>query len=243
MRVVALFTAVFLITGCRTTALIHKKDGTVIEGKIRRSDASTIFVVPTEPSEGNVIEPSKIPERVHGTIIPELLDECVEERTVKCKQKCKDKFPVDYTKAEALKCVKSCPDRDTARSLCEVVSVEIPILRTAIDDIDHPGSSHSCIGLSISAAGVAGFIAVYFINKNTGEDGLSNNQQTGMIVSLLAMISGVISVPVWIWGTIVWAGSSSAAAKPRKRRRPRIRPLAMTDGERTYWGLGMSWSW
>jgi hypothetical protein len=232
VQILVAIATTFLFTGCRTTALIHKKDGTVIEGDIRRSDKSTIFVVPSTPSD-----------REKGTVIAELLDECVTERTLKCKQRCRDGFPSDYSRDVALKCMKSCPDHDTAKSQCEVISVEIPIARSDIVDIDHPGSLHACIGLSASAAGLAGFIAMYFINKNTGENGLSGNQATGMIVSLLAMISGAISIPVWIWGTIVWADSTSAAVPPRKPGGPKIRPVALSDGERSYYGLGLVWIW
>lgn len=249
MRILVAIVTTFLVTGCRTTALIHKKDGTVIEGDIRRSDKSTIFVVPSKPSERNVVEPSRIPERTNGTIIPEIMDECVADRTVKCKQRCRNGFPSDYSKDIALKCMKSCPDHDTAKSQCESISVEIPIARADIDDIEHPGETHTLVGMSLTLAGIGGLVVASYISQNCGkgiEDhnpGCTDNEMAGVLAGGLVMIAGIISLPVWIWGTIVWAGSSSAAVPPRRPRGPKIRPVAISDGERSYYGLGLIWIW
>ena len=243
MRVVAVLTVMLILPGCRTTAFIHKKDGTVLEGKIRRSDATTVFIVPAEPSEDNVVHPSDIPERVNATLVQEILDECIAERTVKCRKRCKESYPSTHTKADAMRCMSACLDQDTARSLCEVISVEIPIARADIDDVDHPGSSHACIGLSLTGAGAIAFGAALILSRSTGEEGLSDDEVAWCSAGLLVALAGIISVPVWIWGSVVWLDSSSSYAPPVKRKKPKLKPLALSDGERTYWGMGLSWSW
>jgi hypothetical protein len=238
-----MLTALFILSGCSTTAFIYKKDGTIIEGKIRRSDASTIFVVPAEPSDEAFVDPSRIPERAEATLIGELFEECISERTVECRKDCRDTYPSTHTKADARRCLSSCLDQDTAKSFCEVISVEVPIARSDINDIDHPGSSLSWIGLSMSTAGLAGFIIYRLILEGCEEFACSDEESTGIKIMGLAVLAGIINIPVWIWGTIVWLNSRSAATPPKKPKGPRISPVALTDGERTYWGLGMSWRW
>jgi hypothetical protein len=243
MRVLALLTTAILMTGCSTTAFIYKKDGMVIEGKIKRSDASTIFVVPAEPSDESFVDPSRIPERAKAILIRELFEECISERTVECRKDCRTSYPSTHTKADARRCLSSCLDQDTAKSFCEPLSVLVPIARSDIDDIDHPGSSLSWIGLSMTTAGLAGYVAYRLILKGCGEFGCSKQESTGIKTMGLVVLAGIINIPVWIWGIVVWSSSRSAAVPPKNTNAPKISPVSMTDGEKTYYGLGLSWSW
>jgi hypothetical protein len=193
MRFIAALSIVFVFVGCRTTALIHKKDGTVIEGKIRRSDASTIFVVPSNPSERDI---------------------------------------------------KACRDKDSAKSLCEEVSIELPIARSDIRTIDHPGRTHTIAGILLTLAGGISFpIGIFTAASCDGEYGCDSGEVAITILGFIGIITAIVCTPVWVWGAVTWTSSSSAAAPPKKSRGPRIRPVAMTDGESTYYGLGMIWSW
>jgi hypothetical protein len=238
MRTLALLSTTLLVLGCSTTSFIYKKDGTVIEGEIRRSDASTIIVVPAEPSERYVIAPSEIPERDKGTIVPELLDECATRKISRCKEKCRDRYIDGITDAEALKCVKSCPDRNKATSLCEAISVEIPISRADIDDIDHPGDIAACIGWPL---GVLGIVMTTVVAISITHD--EEVSVAAVPLFLLGAITTVSSFVIAIWGTATYNRSIYAAMPPATRKKPSLTPVALSDGERTYWGLGMSWSW
>jgi hypothetical protein len=64
----------------------------------------------------------------------------------------------------------------------------------------------------------------------------------GIGVALFSIPGFVVAIPstiVSIWGWSTWGSSRSAAAY----HGPRMVPLAMTDGEKTYYGIGMSWAW
>jgi hypothetical protein len=100
------------------------------------------------------------------------------------------------------------------------------INKSDILDIDHPGNVHALVLTPIAA--VAWAVAIYFLSYvNEG----------------LGAVSLLVAIPATIgsgWGLVTWLGSRSAVAFPSK---PKITPVALSDGESTYWGLGMSWSW
>jgi hypothetical protein len=54
---------------------------------------------------------------------------------------------------------------------------------------------------------------------------------------------GIVGGVAVIFAILSLAFLPSAAAPPDEPEGPKITPVAMTDGERTYWGLGMSWRW
>jgi hypothetical protein len=228
----------FIITGCRTTALIHKNDGTVIEGKIRRSNGSTVFVVPSVPSEKGNIALAQIPERADAIIVPEILEECIADHKSKCKRECVDRYPIRYTKAQATDCMKACPAVDSAKSLCEEVSIELPFARADIREIDHPGNIETCVGWPLGVLGIAMTV--------TGLYSVAHIEGASYYAIPLFLVGAIVTIPgflVAIRGTVLYSRSKSAAKPHDTLKRTNITPVALSDGERTYWGLGMSWRW
>jgi|GEM_PF-1795072 len=164
MRVPTIFSIVLLVSGCSTTAMIYLKDGTSIEGRIKRSDQPSIYVA-TEDSG-------------------------------------------------------------------ELITID----RSNIEDIDHPGDIYALVGTVLGVLGWAAVI-VAAVDDATCEGmfcGIGND-----IVRGVGLAVGIPSTAVSIWGWSVWGVSRFEATYDG----PKIAPLAMTDGERTYYGVGMRWSW
>lgn len=101
------------------------------------------------------------------------------------------------------------------------------INRSDIHDIDHPGNSAAIGGLLL--APVIGFLTF------------------GLWMLFPTIYYGIplgIGSLGWsVWGLVTWSRSKLAAAQPDEPSGPKIIPVTITDGERTYWGLGMSWEW
>jgi hypothetical protein len=125
---------------------------------------------------------------------------------------------------------------------------EVRIVRSNIKDIDHPGNVVASIAGALSILGIAVSIAVYLplreceADPDVDKNCLGEALLAGFVGIPSIVISGISLIPT-IWGIITWSGSSSTAAPPEESEGPKITPVALTDGERTYWGLGMSWSW
>lgn len=112
----------------------------------------------------------------------------------------------------------------------------IVVFRQSIKDIDHPGNGHAIVGTVLGVAAWTAAITVVALEADCEGWGC------GLGVALISVPGFAVAIPstaVAVWGWTTWAGSRSAAAFEA----PRIAPLAMTDGERMYYGIGMSWSW
>jgi len=166
MRSTAVMILILTACGCGTTATICKKNGSVVEATIVRSDQSNIYLA-------------------NG-------------RTV---------------------------------------------ARAEISEIDHPGDVLAVAGVIMSAVGLGvGMVGVIILNgpceELCGLRDLVGGSMSGSGALLLA--AGVYSA---IWGWITFRDSSSAAEAPEEISGPMIAPIVMADGENTYYGIGMSWSW
>lgn len=234
MKTLTILSAVLLVLGCSTTATIYMKDGSVVEGEIRRTDATDILVFPKEAREGKGDYPTGILEQ-------EILDECIKTRINKCRKKCKRQ----HTIIEDLRrCAKSCPDRETAKNVCEPTSVVIPVPRAEIDDISHPGKTAAIIGtLLMVVGGTAGLIATLHGPRLCGEYGCTFAELAIIYGGLLLDIGAVVGLFVAGWGYSKWFASSGAANWECYPDRPKLSPVAITDGQRTYLGLGFSYVW
>jgi hypothetical protein len=170
-----------LLAGCSTTAALYLKDWTNIEGKIERSDESSIYVwVEDESSEED--------------------------------------------------------------------EVEVAILRRDIRDIDHPGITAATIGTILALVGSAVFGTLYNNMESCSDPDGSGTacfraHIAFYVVGCPSIVIGVISTILAIWGWNTWGTSRAAAAPPDEPEGPKINPVALTDGERTYYGIGLSWSW
>ena len=142
------------VTGCSTMATIYKKDGSIVEERIRASDSSSIHL-----SDGSTVT------------------------------------------------------------------------RADIRDIDHPGNV---------VVAVSSFPAVLGLVLTVGA---TQGDASGVFVFLIGLCIAIPSTAANIWGWYTFGRSRSAAKPSRPPAGPKIVPVALTDGERTYLGLGMSWGW
>ena len=116
----------------------------------------------------------------------------------------------------------------------------VPIYRGSIKEIDHPGNVGAIIGTSLVLTGLTA-VTLGIVNAVECDGGLC-----GIGTAILTVPGIVIAFPstiAAIWGWSTWAGSRSAAALPEVPVGPTVIPVALTDGEKIYWGVGMSWSW
>lgn len=107
-----------------------------------------------------------------------------------------------------------------------------PVSRDSVRDIDHPGDVHAIIGTFLAVLGSASGIAMVFTMGEYGGYGAAPILGVGVPGAIVA-----------IWGWYTWATSRSSAAPPEKPAGPKVTPVALTDGERTYYGLGLCWRW
>lgn len=177
--------AVLFLSGCGRTATIYLRDGNTLEGKIVRSDESTIYVAEVEkcPKKMRKMRPTKV---------------CFHD--------------------------------------------EVPVLRQEIRDIDHPGTVAASVGFSLAFVG--GLFSLSLLSEAQecqGDDCFA----AGIAMTIYGLPSAILAVGgliAGIGGTVIWSNSNKAA-KPPESSRPTISPIALTDGEQTYYGVGLSWFW
>jgi hypothetical protein len=120
-----------------------------------------------------------------------------------------------------------------------MVAVEVPIAWQEIQDIDHPGSTAAAIGTTLGSIG----LLLPLIGLAIDPDILKGGGGGPMYIATMAVpgvIFAISGIPVAIWGWCTWADSRSAAGPFST---PKVSPVALTDGERMYYGLGLSWRW
>jgi hypothetical protein len=248
---------------CSTTATIYKNDGSIIEARIKRSDANSIYVTGCHPisrynQDG---KRSRVELHCNDDGIPEAIQTFAydEQGWLKrvemdiCADGTIDRRLRYFTDKRTGRRVKRGNPRATAqmnyamlaKSKCRPDSPkkshEIGIPRAQIEDIDHPGDIQAMITSPITAWGIALIVwRLTCLGLCTASDecrpdlGLTY-QRLGFGFFLLLVTS-----PTTIWGWVNWLRSRSAAAPPDWLQ---VGPQAMSDGERTYYGIGMSWSW
>jgi hypothetical protein len=119
------------------------------------------------------------------------------------------------------------------------------VARAEIKEIHHPGAISGAVGTVIGVAGV-GFLIAGCIGLATHDDSEDSRPFEGLGNWFLAIFGAVLVIPstlTAVWGFTTMSSSKSAAAPPYEPERPKVGPVTLTDGERTYWGLGMSWRW
>jgi hypothetical protein len=176
---------VFLVVGCGR-ATIYLKRGEPVEGTIRKSDVTSIYVRPV----------------------------------IKCDKKNREHI---------------------GRKVC--FSEVIAIARSNIRDIDHPGDYAAAVGGVIGGLGLGFTFLLWSGHQDCTDDCFASGIATGAIASPFLII-GAIGAVIGIGGLVTYAWSRNAAAPPKKKKtKPKVMPVALTDGERTYMGVGLSWSW
>jgi hypothetical protein len=118
--------------------------------------------------------------------------------------------------------------------------------RSKIADIDHPGNVAAIIGTTLT---VASFVTITIgayrmdtIDPCSGCD-CGPVDVIGLLMTLVGVAVAIPSIMTTTWGWTTWSRSVSAAAPPEEPAVPKIAPVALSDGVRTYWGIGISWSW
>ena len=143
--------------------------------------------------------------------------------------------------------MKLCLNRHEAMEICRPTSVVIPVSRTDIENISHPGKTAALVGtLAIALGGAGGFLLMVYGSATYGDDGYEYRTEAGPVLFWLGLFveaAAVASVFVAIWGYAKWMGSSSAATPPKDTAGPKISPVAVNDGRRTYYGLGFTFNW
>jgi hypothetical protein len=182
---VAMFFILFTTTGCSKTATIYMRDGSVIEGKILRSDESSIYVAEVE----------KCPKKIRN-----------------------------------MRSTKIC------------FHDEVPVLRQEIRDIDHPGTVSASVGYTFAILGGAFSLALLSKTQDCQGDECFGAGIVMTVFGLPSALVAVVGLITGIGGTVVWSTSHKAAKSPEPSG-PTIGPVALTDGEQTYYGLGLVWSW
>jgi hypothetical protein len=222
---------------CSKTATVYTKDGAAIEGDIRRSDASTVFVYPSERQNGDRAHPD-------GIFARDIFDECVADRTTKCRKKCRYRHSIGDNRQ---RCMKSCLNHHNAMEICRPISVVIPVSRSDIKDIRHPGKTAALVStLAIALGCPGGYLLMVYGGATYGDDGFEYRTEAGPILAWIGLFieaAVVASVFVAIWGYAKWTGSRSAATPPKDTAGPKISPVAVTDGRRMYYGLGFTFNW
>jgi hypothetical protein len=249
--------------GCSKTATIYKKDGAVIEAKIRRSDASSIYFPGCHNAEryndrGRTIrvelhcdgdgnpEAVKTYEynkdgRCTGIEMDICADGTVDRRLTFAHNKrlewtestgdSKADVPLDLDLVREA----SCPNKSPGNT------PETTVARIDIERIEHPGHTRAIVSTVFGSIGVALIGLGIFLAEDCG-DGM----YCGAFHLFMTLPGGLMAVPssiaaIWYW--LTWSDSKTTAAQPEEPAGPKVTPVALTDGERTYYGLGLSWSW
>lgn len=228
---------IFSVAGCGKTARIYKKNGKVVEGEITRGDSAHVYIV----RAGFLDDPGGRSAHLRGQeepkIVPEVLDECI----AACKKACRDKYPYRDLRDELLKCKIVCVHQKKTESKCRELSTEIPVPRRDIIEISHPGKTAAITGSVLTVVGAFSSLFATPLFYSCGEWGCGSHQLYA--VGIAGIATAVVGLAVGTGGYISWLGSISAAKPIHEPSTPKITPVSMTDGERTYYGLGISWSW
>jgi hypothetical protein len=252
-----------LIGSCGTTATIHKVDGSIIEARIERSDANSIYVSGCHPisrfdQDGRR---SRVELHCNDDGIPEAIqtfayDEQGWLKSVEmdiCADGTIDRRLRYFTDKLTGRRVKRGNPRATAQMNHDLLvkhkcrpesrgkSREIGIPRAQIEDIDHPGDIQAIITSPLTAWGIAMIVwrltCLGLCNASDEcrpDEGLTY-RRLGFGFFLVLLTS-----PTTIWGWVNWLRSRSAATPPDWLQ---VGPQTMSDGRRTYYGIGMSLSW
>jgi hypothetical protein len=115
---------------------------------------------------------------------------------------------------------------------------ERAVSRANIHEIDHPGDILGVIGTILAVPSmVLAIVGVAFYCEAPPSVG----ETVGTVSIVTGLVIGIPSIVVAIGGFSRYSESADAARLDLDK--PRIAPSVMSDGTRTYWGLGMSWSW
>jgi hypothetical protein len=118
------------------------------------------------------------------------------------------------------------------------------VSRSNIEDISHPGKTAAIIStLLMMFGGPGGFGMMIYANSACGEYGYNDAELALVWGGLLLEVAALASVFVAIWGYAKWIGSSSAAAPKKDTTGPKLTPVTMSDGQRTYLGAGLRFDW
>lgn len=109
------------------------------------------------------------------------------------------------------------------------------IHKNSILDIDHPGNVHALVCAPLMVGGWV--VALYYM------DDYNKGHLYANVLGLPSLLVAIPSTIVSIWGFAVWIRSRIATGSLESTTRQKITPIALSDGERTYWGIGMSWRW
>lgn len=261
---------------------MYKKDGTVIEGRIEKSDEKYVYVRKTRIVDGFSVSGTEYEENVklspEGSVqevaFVSYQDVGCLRLTVSRKALARKKYTYDdngkvrmveidmgadgtvekrktYVWSDDGILLKWEGDADAdGPELVEMVKESQAYVeavdRNEIADIDHPGNVAAIIATSLTAASLVlftwGIIRVAEIAGCEGEYcGLLD--VVGLFMILSGSAVGIPSIMATGWGWSTWSRSKSLAAPPEETIAPKITPVALSDGERTYWGLGLSWQW
>lgn len=243
MRTLTILAMLVVIAGCSTTATIYKKDGTTVEAEVRRSDAHHIFAL-VDGSSYQFDEVHRLKEKHPGSIVVDkLVQRCMTDRIENCKKDCKRKYVPLSKRKKRKNCFKGCQSDASHRPDCEADSTEIPIARLDIKEIDHPGNVSAMVGTSVAVVGWGVALAFWSVVNDCDNDCVIGEKTVRGLIGIPFAIAASIGTIVGIAGWVSWSKSRDAAMQPKKPAGPKIRPVALSDGENTYYGLGISWRW
>lgn len=140
--------------------------------------------------------------------------------------------------------VEKCPSKEQRGrpfKVCYREEVQIP--RQEIRDIDHPGATSVWLGFLVAGLGAACATSLYTGKEEcTGSYECIGENVGWAFIGIPCACAAVVGVITGFGGLMTWDNSRKAARPPRPSG-PKISPIALTDGEQAYYGVGVSWSW
>lgn len=127
--------------------------------------------------------------------------------------------------------------RSTTTTIYTKSGHEIP--RERILEIDHPGNVAALAGTS-AALVLAPIAYVFSVERDNCKD--FDCFGAGFL-HLGALYSAIGCAGIGLWGWIVWGTSRSAASPADEPAKPKVAPVALSDGWRTYYGMGITFHW
>ena len=270
-RAVGMNASVFILTvagylllncSCSITATIYRSDGTVIEARIKRGDANSIYVTGCHPisSYNQDGRRSRVELHCDDDGMPEAIQKFAYDEQGRltrvemdiCADGTIDRQLRYFTDKRTGRRVRRGNPRATAqmnyamlaKSTCRPESPkrsdEIGIPRAQIKDIDHPGDIQALITSPLTAWGIA--LIVWRLTC-LGLCSTSDECRPDVGLTYRRLGFGLVlfvTSPTTIWGWVNWLRSRSAAAPPDWLQ---VGPQAISDGRHTYYGIGASWSW
>lgn len=251
----------FFMGACSPTATITLQDKSIIEAKIEHSDAENIYIFfchhvrrYTKAGKLSVAElhcdADPRPEarqtftydkknRLRRVELDICADGTVDRRMTLAFDKAArrtwwkgDTSADDFMSLETIKGV-SCPGRSGGGRLGEAA-----IARKNIEEIDHPGKAAMAFGVPIAAAGWAALIYSLVATAQCNRDTDCGNMFYS--IALPGLLGAAFGTALFLSGWDDWSESRDAAAPTGT---PKISPVALSDGERTYYGIGLALSW